>query len=81
MKALRMRWWKVERLPIPPVVRRWKRAILREDDDDDGVMLQLQQGLNVVADGSIKDEIIVMQMNDTLVSLFPPTLMLLQLVS
>lgn len=44
-------------------------------------MLQLQQGLNVVADGSIKDEIIVMQMNDTLVSLFPPTLMLLQLVS
>jgi hypothetical protein len=47
-----------ERLPIPPVVRRRKRAILREDDD--GVMLQLQQGLNVVADGNIKDEIIVM---------------------
>jgi hypothetical protein len=53
----------MDKLPIPPVVRRWKRASLREDDDDDdGVMLQLQQGLlNVVAaDGNIKDEIIVL---------------------
>jgi hypothetical protein len=56
----------MDKLPIPPVVRRWKRASLRkddddDDDDDDGVMLQLQQGLlNAVADGNVKDEIIVL---------------------
>lgn len=39
---------------------------LREDEDDDeGMMLQLQQGLNVVADGNIKEEIIVMQIYET----------------
>lgn len=36
-----------------------------EDDDDEGMMLQLQQGLNVVADGNIKEEIIVMQIYET----------------
>lgn len=36
-----------------------------DDDDDEGMMLQLQQGLNVVADGNIKEEIIVMQIYGT----------------
>lgn len=39
-----------------------------EGDDDEGMMLQVQEGLRVVADGNIKEEIIVVEIYGTRLS-------------